>query len=157
MGERDIDDIEERESKRERKRCTLPRSPALLQLAVVVYQPPRCNLIRALSHERTESARWTPLAFSTSSFSSIHGLLSVPPSLSLSLFSLILSIRLNVGYRAMYATCYTTLSSQTAARNPKLLETTSPIGKDLLEFLILQQYTQTKVEYCNTRLIEVSI
>lgn len=31
-------------------------SSALLQLAAAVYQPPRCNLIRALSHERTESA-----------------------------------------------------------------------------------------------------
>jgi len=27
-----------------------------LQLAAAVYLPPRCNLIRALSHERTESA-----------------------------------------------------------------------------------------------------
>lgn len=41
-------------------------SSALLQLAVVAYQPPRCNLIRALSHERTESALQAgPLLLST--------------------------------------------------------------------------------------------
>lgn len=41
-------------------------SSALLQLAAVVYQPPRCNLIRALSHERTESALQAgPLLLST--------------------------------------------------------------------------------------------
>ena len=50
-------------------------SSALLQLAAMVYQSPRCNLIRALSHERTESVLqagplllFTPPLFPPSTF-----------------------------------------------------------------------------------------
>lgn len=54
-GEKKSKGENDRKRARERERDCL--ASALLQLAAVVYQRcPRCNLIRALSHERTESA-----------------------------------------------------------------------------------------------------
>jgi len=107
-----------RGKEREKESGTLPRSPGLLQLAVVVYQPPRCNLIRALSHERTESALHAgPLLLSPPPLFPPPSTFSLSPFLSLSLSSSIVVVRLDA---ARCATCYTTLFLLKAtAPNPK--------------------------------------
>lgn len=97
---------------KERGRNGVPCSPALLQLAVVVFQPPRCNLIRALSHERTESALQAGLLLlsSISSFSTTFDLLSL--SISFSLFHLL-------HHPTLVSCCCYALSFRPMVWNPK--------------------------------------
>lgn len=116
-----------REREEERGRNGVPRSPALLQLAVVVFQPLRCNLIRALSHERAESALQAGAGLLLPSSSSLFP----PPSTCTRFHSLFsTSYIIWLWYRA----AATLLPDSNGLKSE--ISTRSPIRRDLLEFQI---------------------